>query len=113
MLLLLETKPSIKRTHSHQLRRAEEHQSIIDAKVWDVHEKQDLPPRRKLVGSRWVYKVKFNADSSGERYKARLVAQGFSQQPGIDYDETFAPVTRYDSLRLIIAMAAILQLQLW
>ena len=56
----------------------EEHQSIIDAKVWEVHEKQDLPPRRKLVGSRWVYKVKFNADSSVERYKARLVAQGFS-----------------------------------
>jgi hypothetical protein len=48
-----------------------------------------LPPGRKVIGSRWVFKVKCNADGSVERYKARLVAKGFSQRPGVDFDKTF------------------------
>lgn len=52
-----------------------------------------------------MYKRKFNADGSVERYKARLVAQDFSQRAGQDYDETFCPVVRFDSVRSIIAMA--------
>jgi hypothetical protein len=61
---------------------------------------------KSVVGSRWIYKVKQAADGSVEKYKARFVARGFSQIEGIDYDETFAPVTRYSSIRSILALSA-------
>ena len=64
-----------------------------------------LPKGRKAIGSKWVYKVKIGADGLIERYKARLVAQGFSQKYGDDYDETFCPVVRLESLRALIALA--------
>ncbi|KAI0992742.1 hypothetical protein K3495_g15443, partial [Podosphaera aphanis] len=59
-----------------------------------------------IVGSKWVFKVKRSADGSIDRYKARLVAQGFSQIPGHDFDETFAPVARYDSLRILLRISS-------
>ena len=59
-----------------------------------------------MVGSRWIYKVKKDTDGSVEKYKARFVARGFSQIEGIDYDETFAPVARYSSIRLIISLSS-------
>ena len=63
------------------------------------------PQGKKVVGSRWIYKVKYAADGSMEKYKARFVAKGFSQKEGIDYEETFAPVARYSSIRTIISLA--------
>ena len=74
-------------------------------KKHDVWELVDLPPGKKAIGSKWVYKVKTNADGSIERYKARLVAQGYNQKFGADYDETFCPVVRQESLRLLMAMS--------
>ena len=70
--------------------------------VWDLVE---LPKDRKPVGCRWVFKRKMNAYNCIERYKARLVAQGFSQRKGLDYDELFSPVIRFESVRTLIAIS--------
>ncbi|KAL6269518.1 hypothetical protein ACE6H2_026429 [Prunus campanulata] len=64
------------------------------------------PSQKNIVGSKWIYKIKRNADGSIARYKARLVAQGFSQQPGLDFSETFSPVVRHTTVRLILSLAA-------
>ena len=77
--------------------------SLHDNNVWDIVE---LPKERKAIGSKWVFKRKRDADGNVERHKARLVAQGFTQKSGIDYDETFCPVVRFESIRAIIALAA-------
>ena len=83
----------------------EDYQSIQEDGTWTVHDMSDLLAGRQPVGTKWVFKIKHNADGSVERYKGRIIAQSYSQIEGVDYDETFAPVTRYDSLRLIIALA--------
>jgi hypothetical protein len=59
-----------------------------------------------VVKSKWVVKYKINSDGTIKLHKARLVTKGFSQIPGTDYDETYATVARYDSHRLLIALAA-------
>jgi hypothetical protein len=64
------------------------------------------PVAANLVGCRWIFKVKRDKDGNISKFKARLVAQGFTQVHGIDYEETYAPVARYSSIRLILAMAA-------
>ena len=76
--------------------------SLQDYGVWELTE---LPEGRKAVGCKWVFKVKHNVDGSIERYKARLVAQGFCQRYGEDYDETFSLVVRLESVRTVIALS--------
>jgi hypothetical protein len=66
-----------------------------------------LLPGCKAIGLKWVFKVKRNADSSIKCYKACLVAQGFSQRPGIDFDKTFAPTAKWAALHTIFALAAL------
>lgn len=78
-------------------------QSLVENGTFELVE---LPRGAKAIGSRWVFKVKRNADGSIERYKARLVAQGFSQRPGSDYHETFAPTPRWAALRAVLVLAA-------
>lgn len=65
----------------------------------------DLPAGRKPINAKWVYKTKRDDSGAVVRYKARLVAKGYAQRMGIDYTETYAPVVRYASIRLLMALA--------
>lgn len=76
--------------------------SLTENEVWSL---TNLPPGKNTVGSKWVFKRKLGADGSVTRFKARLVARGFSQQQGRDYDETFSPVVRGESIRALLALA--------
>ena len=60
----------------------------------------------KVIGVRWVYKTKLNVDGSINKFKTRLVVRGYSQQHGVDFSDTFAPVARYDIIRLLLSLAA-------
>ena len=73
----------------------EEYSSIMTNDVWEVVPR---PQIRSVVGSRWIYKIKYAADGSVEKYKARFVAKGYAQKEDIDYEETFAPVARHTSI---------------
>ncbi|XP_050281934.1 uncharacterized protein LOC126722836 [Quercus robur] len=72
--------------------------------TWDM---VNLPPGQSVVGCRWVYKVKTKANGFVELYKARLVGNGFTQEYGIDYEETFAHIARLTSVRCLIAVVAV------
>jgi hypothetical protein len=77
--------------------------SLQDHGTWKVVPR---PEGKRIVSCKWVWRIKTKPDGSVERYKARLVARGFTQTRGVDYNETFAPVTRLDTLRLLAATAA-------
>jgi len=72
----------------------------------DTWELTTLPSNQKGIGFKWVYKIKRTAEGEVSRYKARLVVKGYKQKYGIDYEEVFAPVTRLDTVRLLITLAA-------
>jgi hypothetical protein len=65
-----------------------------------------LPKDKKAIRCKWVYKVKHNANGSVNRYKGRLVAKGYAQIYGIDYEETYSPIAKMTTVRAIIVMAA-------
>ena len=79
-----------------------EFSSLMKNDTWEL-----VPPPedKNIVGSKWVFKVKRDANGRVDRYKARLVAQGYSQMKGVDYEEVFSPVTRNSSLRSLLALA--------
>ena len=95
--------------HGRRWREAieEELQNLENHQTWEYDE---LPPGRKAIGPKWVFKVKYNPDGSVARFKARLVAQGFSQVQGIDFCEIFAPTVRRKSLRIYLAICLALNL---
>ena len=81
----------------------DEMKSMQDNDVWDLVE---LPKRVKPIGCKQIFKTKQDSKGNVERYKARLVAKGFTQKEGIDYKETFSPVSSKDSFRIIMALVA-------
>jgi hypothetical protein len=102
---------AMKSDHSSKWLEAmeDEMRSMNANKVWDL---EIIPKGAKTVGCKWVYKTKLDSQGNIERYKARLVAKGFTQREGIDYNETFSPVSCKDSFRIIMVLVAHYDLEL-
>lgn len=81
----------------------DEMSSMYENQAWEL---VDLPEGRKGIGSKWTFKIKKDASGKIQRYKARLVAQGFSQKFGTDYDEVFAPVAKQVTFKILLAVAS-------
>ena len=87
-----------------------EYNSLVRHDTWNLVE---VPKDcQNIVGCKWVFKTKRDSEGNVDRFKARLVAQGYTQEAGIDYDEVFAPVARYTSIRTVLAIANQLDLEL-
>ncbi|KAD5317537.1 hypothetical protein E3N88_17483 [Mikania micrantha] len=107
VLLLHDEEPAnfseAKGSREWQIAMKEELDSIERNGTWSLVKN---PPRVKPIGLKWVYKIKKDAKGDVTHYKARLVAKGYVQKHGVDYDEVFAPVTRMETVRLILSLAA-------
>ena len=80
----------------------QEYHALIRNETWTL---VPPPPRVNVIDSKWVFKVKKHSDGSIERYKARLVARGFRQRYGLDYEDTFSPVVKPTTIRLLLSIA--------
>lgn len=86
-----------------------EYRSLIENETWTL---EKLPEGKKAIKCKWIFTTKQDTNGDIIRYKARLVARGFSQVEGIDYNETFAPVVRYTSIRILLSIASHLNLRI-
>ena len=80
----------------------EEFNALHKTGTWDL---VDLPSGKYAISCKWVYKIKTRSNGTVDRYKARLVVRGFTQEYGIDYEETFAPVARLSYVRTLIVVS--------
>ncbi|CAL8988191.1 unnamed protein product, partial [Prunus brigantina] len=99
----------------------------IDSKKWQEAMKSEMdsmyanqvwtlvdPPQGIVpIGNKWIFKRKMGSDGKVETYKARLVAKGYKQREGIDYEETFSPVAMIKSIRILLAIAAHYDYEIW
>src|SRR5882672_6108546 len=76
----------------------------VDNNTWTLVPR---PDNCNVIGSRWVFRLKYNTDGTIERRKARLIAKGYNQRPGFEYLEVFVPTVRMSTVRTILALAAI------
>jgi len=82
---------------------AEEYQALVDNDTWRLVPK---PPGANIVTGKWIYKHKFHSDGTLARHKARWVVRGFTQRHGVDYGETFSPVVKPATIRVVLSIAA-------
>ena len=80
----------------------EEHSALLQNHTWDLVPR---PARANVVTGKWIFKHKLQSDGSLERYKARWVLRGFTQRPGVDFDETFSPVVKSATIRTVLSLA--------
>jgi hypothetical protein len=71
--------------------------------MWEL---VDIPQHKKVIGVKWVYRTKLNSDGYVNKYKARLVVKGYARMFGVDFSETFTPVARMDTIRMLLALIA-------
>ena len=88
---------------------SDEVESILQNHTWEL---VDLPLGSKPLGYKWIFKKKMKADASIDKYKARLVVKGYNKKEGLDYFDTYSPVTRISSICMLIAIVAIHNLEI-
>ncbi|GJT03482.1 ribonuclease H-like domain-containing protein [Tanacetum coccineum] len=76
--------------------------ALYENNTWEITQ---LPSNKKVIGSKWVFKIKYKSSGEIDRYKARLIAKGFNQKGGIDFDETFSPIVKIVIVRCLINLA--------
>lgn len=79
-----------------------EFNSTTENQTWDLVE---VTEKMNLVGCRWVFTIKYNSDGTIDRYKAWIVAKGYHQQQGVDYEDTFSPVIKSTTIRTVLCLA--------
>ena len=81
----------------------DEMSSLFENDTWEL---VDIPEKTKVIDNRWVFRTKRNAEGNVQNYRARLVARGLVQKAGVDYNETFSPVARYETIRSVLPVSA-------